>query len=77
MVEYVDDLLISSEVESVSEDVKKELSGSFVVKDLGRASNYVGVAINYDDKAGTLQWRQSPGITKYLKKFNMESCKPI
>lgn len=64
VVAYVDNLLIfASDLETV-EIVKRELCQTFLLKELGRASEFVGITLIYDNQWGTLHLNQKNSIMR-------------
>ncbi|KAK9703101.1 Reverse transcriptase (RNA-dependent DNA polymerase) [Popillia japonica] len=82
---YVDDLLILSSDNKLLlssdnkllETTKQRLQQKLKIKDLGVATEILGIRIARDFKKGTLQLDQSSYIEKILNKFNMNGCKPV
>ena len=74
---YVDDMLIVGRDTSKIDKLKKELSKSFEMKDLGPASQILGIKISRDRKNGKLWLSQESYIKKVLDKFNMNKVKPM
>ena len=52
---YVDDIIIISRIRAVIKDFKDQLSSKFNIKNLGKASNYLGIEIVRNRAAGTLR----------------------
>lgn len=77
VVAYVDDLLIIGFDNTAVDFVKSHLRSAFLLKDLGRAPEFVGIALVYDEQRGTLCFNQTSAIRRALKKFNMSNSKPI
>ena len=74
---YVDDMLIIGHDKSKIEKLKKELSKSFAMKDLGPAKQILGMKITSDRKKGKLWLSQERYIEKVLERFNMRKAKPV
>lgn len=74
---HVDDLLVILSDKTMVEISNKYLKKAFVLEDLGRASEFVGIALIYDENQGKLSLNQPCGICWALKKFNMSDCKPV
>ena len=68
---YVDDMLIVGRDTSKIDKLKKELSKSFKMKDLGFANQILGIKISRDRMNGKLWLSQESYIEKVLDKFNM------
>ena len=74
---YIDDTLLPGKSEKQLKEVKLALSERFDVKDSGELNQFIGVKIVQNPSAGTF-WIGQPTYTKeVLKKFGMESCKPV
>ncbi|RVW99370.1 Retrovirus-related Pol polyprotein from transposon TNT 1-94 [Vitis vinifera] len=74
---YVDDMLIvGSEIEKIN-NVKKQLSKQFAMKDLGAVKQILGMRIIRDKANGTLNLSQSEYVKKVLSRFNMNEAKPM
>ncbi len=74
---YVDDMLVvGANLEEIN-NLKKQLSSEFEMKDLGAAKQILGMRINRDEKGGTLQLSQAEYIRKVLQRFNMRDAKPV
>ncbi|RVX04508.1 Retrovirus-related Pol polyprotein from transposon TNT 1-94 [Vitis vinifera] len=74
---YVDDMLIAgSNIEKIN-NLKKQLSKQFAMKDLGAAKQILGMRIIRDKANGTLKLSQSEYVKKVLSKFNMNEAKPV
>ncbi|KAK9721225.1 Reverse transcriptase (RNA-dependent DNA polymerase) [Popillia japonica] len=57
--------------------VEQRLQQKLKIKDLGVATEILGIRIARDFKKGTLKLDQSSYIEKILNKFNMNGCKPV
>ena len=74
---YVDDMLIvGSSIEEIN-DLKKQLSKQFAMKDLGAAKQILGMRIIRDNANGTLKLSQLEYVKKVLSRFNMNEAKPV
>ena len=58
-------------------NLKKQLSKQFAMKDLGAAKQILGMRIIRDKTNGTLKLSQSENVKKVLNKFNMNEAKPV
>ena len=76
LILYVDDILLATNDKSLLHDVKKFLSESFEMKDLGEASYVIGIEIFRDRKEGLLGLSQQGYINKVLERFGMDKCSP-
>jgi hypothetical protein len=57
--------------------LKKKLSNSFAMKDLGAAKKILGMIITRDRKNHKLKLSQGEYIEKVLERFRMKNAKPI
>ena len=74
---YVDDMLIAgSSIEEIN-NLKKQLSKQFAMKDLGAAKQILGMRIIKDKANGILKLSQSKYVKKVLNRFNMNKAKPM
>lgn len=74
---YVDDLLIFSNDNAWKDQLKSTLSKNFKMKDLGNASNVLGIRINYDHRNGVIKLDQRGYTEAVLHRFNMFFCDPV
>ena len=74
---YVDDMLIAGFSIKEINNLKKQLSKQFEMKDLGVAKQILGMRIIRDKANGTLKLSQSKFVMKVLSKFNMNEVKPV
>ncbi|CAL1361567.1 unnamed protein product [Linum trigynum] len=74
---YVDDMLIAGQNVSKINDLKKELSKSFAMKDLGPAKQILGVRIVRDRGAKKIWLSQEKYIEKVLQRFHMDNAKAV
>jgi hypothetical protein len=73
---YVDDIMIISCTRAVIKDFKNQLSSKFNIKDLGKASDYLGIKIVRNRAARTLRIHQSKYYKGLLVKYGMAKCNP-
>lgn len=71
---YVDDIIIFWKDVKLRDKLKASLSSVFKMKDMGQATNCIGLHITYED--GAINMDQSSYIQKILERFNMSDCKP-
>ena len=69
-------LIVGSNIEEIN-NLKKQLSKQFVMKDLGIAKQILGMRIIRDKANGTLKLSQSEYVKKVLSGFNMNEAKPV
>lgn len=74
---YVDDMLIAvSNIQEIN-NLKKELSKHFAMKDLGVAKQILGMRISRDRAFGTLVLSQAEYVKRVLNRFIMQGAKPV
>jgi hypothetical protein len=74
---YVDDMLVA---ESNMKDInmlKKKLSNSFAMKDLGASKKILGMRITRDRKNRKLTLSQGEYTKMVLERFRMQNVKPV
>ena len=69
-------LIVRSSIEEIN-NLKKQLSKQFVMKDLGIAKQILGMRIIRDKANDTLKLSQSEYVKKVLSGFNMNEAKPM
>ncbi|RVX03365.1 Retrovirus-related Pol polyprotein from transposon TNT 1-94 [Vitis vinifera] len=74
---YVDDMMIAGGDIGKINKLKKELSKSFEMKNLGFTSQILGIKISRDRTNEKLWLSQESYIEKVLDKFNMGNTKPM
>ncbi|KAM7516588.1 hypothetical protein LguiA_006171 [Lonicera macranthoides] len=74
---YVDDMLIVSRNPSRIKELKKQLSKSFAMKDLGIAKQILGIRIYRDREKKQLYLSQEKYIEKVLERFKMNKAKVV
>lgn len=70
-------MLIVGQDADMIQSLKKDLSKSFDMKDLGPAKQILGMEITRDRKAGKLWLSQEKYIERVLERFNMKHAKPV
>lgn len=73
---WVDDVVIFSNDMDLVSRLKNELSRNFKMKDLGEASQVLGMRIARDRKAGIITIDQKKYIQDVLNRFGMKDCNP-
>ena len=73
----MDDMVIVGRDTGKIDKLKKELSKSFQMKELGPASQILGIKISWDTTNGKLWLSQESYIEKILDKLNMGKTKPV
>ncbi|KAJ0431334.1 putative RNA-directed DNA polymerase [Helianthus annuus] len=71
---YVDDLIITGDVEEEINQLKANLCVRFKMKDLGRLSHFLGLELTY--VGDSLLLHQTKYASDLLSKFKMAACKP-
>ena len=74
---YVDDMLIAGSSIEENNNLKKQLSKQFAMKNLGATKQILGMKIIRDKANGTLKLSQSEYVKKVLSRFNMNEAKPM
>ncbi|KAL4561013.1 hypothetical protein LXL04_033173 [Taraxacum kok-saghyz] len=74
---YVDDMLIVGQDATMIDNLKKDMSKFFDMKDLGPAQQILGMKITRDRKARKLFLSQEEYVERVIKRFNMENAKPV
>ena len=74
---YVDDMLIVGQDVNMIQKLKRELSKTFDMKDLGNAKRILGMEILRNRKADKLWLSQERYIERMLERFNMKNSKPV
>ena len=74
---YVDDMLILGESMEEISNLKQSLSMEFAMKDLSATKQILGMRISKDIETRKLRLSQDNFVSKVLKRFNMESAKPV
>ncbi|CAA7029216.1 unnamed protein product [Microthlaspi erraticum] len=72
---YVDDMLLAARDMSDIVNLKKQLSSTFEMKDLGAARRILGMEIIRDRVNGTLRLSQSSYLKKVIENFRMTDSK--
>ncbi|XP_059291841.1 F-box/LRR-repeat protein At5g63520-like [Lycium ferocissimum] len=74
---YVDDMLIVGKNASRIGELKKQLSKSFAMKDLGHAKQILGMSITRSRDEKKLYLSQKKYIERVLERFNMKNAKRV
>lgn len=74
---YVDDMLIVGKDKAKIAALKKALSKSFAMKDLGAVKKILGMKIIRDRLKRMLWMSQEEYLKKVLERFNMHNAKPV
>lgn len=74
---YVDDLVILFNKNEWRDQLKLTLKKHFCMKDLGSATNVLGIQIEYDRKNGVIHLSQRKYAEQVLKRFNMNDSTPV
>ena len=73
LILYVDNLLILGEDLSKIEDVKRQLSKLYQIKDLGPASSYLGIRITRDRNTRAI-WIDQQAYIENTLNFKMQTA---
>lgn len=74
---YVDDLLFFGSNEDDNKNFKIKLCTNFQMKDLGLASNYLGISIKQDMNSSITVLNQKAYLEKILSDYQMTDCKSV
>ena len=74
---YVDDMLIVGKDKGMIAKLKRDLSKSFDMKDLGPAQQILGMKIVRERTSRKLWLSQEKYIERVLERFNMKNAKPV
>ena len=74
---YVDNMLIVSQDASRIDNLKRELSKSFAMKDLAPAKHILGMKIYRNRKVGKLWLSREAYVERALERFNMSKAKSV
>ena len=74
---YVDDILIVGKDASKIDNLKREFSKSFAMKDLGSTKQILGMNISCDSKIRKLWLFHEAYVEKVLERFNMDKSKSV
>jgi hypothetical protein len=70
----MDDILLACSDKDMLHETKHFLSSNFDMKDLGEASNVLGIEIHRDRSKRVLVLSQNAYFERVLKKYNMHKC---
>ena len=74
---YVDDQIIISKSLAQIQQVKKAMSETFQISDLGEAEYVLGISIHRDRQRKLIQLSQQRYLNTVLSRFQMQDCKGI
>jgi hypothetical protein len=74
---YVDDLLLASNDRKLLDQVKRDISTMFSMKDLGELRFMLGMEVVRDRAAKTIEIRQPAYVDQVLERYGMSDCKPV
>lgn len=77
LVVYVDDFLLAANSRTFMDGVKKQLSATFKMRDLGPASYILGIHITRDREARTVSLSQRQYIKTVVERCGMKDSKPM
>jgi len=70
---YVDDLMIVARTKGIIEDFKRSLIKRFDIKDLGEATDYLGIEIDRNREKGTLKISQRKYFEGVLNRYKLNN----
>ncbi|KAG5862556.1 hypothetical protein JTB14_023593 [Gonioctena quinquepunctata] len=73
---YEDDLLILSNDKQMREELKRELTSTFKMVDMGKAERILGFEFKRDRNKKKIWINEERYIDQMLKRFNMHDCHP-
>ena len=73
---WVDDLIIMGKKMEAVENIKNKLRKEFEMKDMGELKYFLGIHVQRNREERTIHISQKAYITKVLKHFGMQNCKP-
>ena len=65
-------MLIASKIRSAIDNLKKDLSSEFEMKDLGEAKKVLGMEIERDQRSDKVSLTQKGYLQKVLQRFNID-----
>ncbi|KAI3789909.1 hypothetical protein L2E82_02715 [Cichorium intybus] len=71
---YVDDLIITGDLDEVIAQLKENLCTRFHMKDLGKLRHFLGLEVSYEN--GDIMLHQQRYSVNLLNRFGMLDCKP-
>lgn len=74
---YVDDLILLAKTSEEMQQLKKDLSRRFKMKDLGKLHYCLGIHITLDENAHTIHLNQSRYLLKFLEKYGLTEAKIV
>ena len=74
---YVDDILIASKSMSAIEKFKRDVGRLFEIRDLGKASLFLGISILHSLEENCVYMHQASYIRQLLQRFGLTNCTPI
>jgi hypothetical protein len=77
IVVYVDDLILVCNDQNKLLQIKEKLNQKFEMKNLGELHFFLGMKVKRNHDERLLRINQIKYLTKILKHFRMEECKPI
>jgi hypothetical protein len=72
---HVDDLIVASTSDEMLKGFEQDMKGHFIMKELGKLNNYIGMQIEQDTD-GLFLMHQRSYIEKKLNEFNLSDGKP-
>ena len=74
---YVDDLIIAAKTNEKMNEVKRNLTSRFKMKDLENLHHCLGITVEYDESRWCLWLHQKSCISAMLEKFGLSQAKAV
>ena len=74
---YVDDLIITAKMNEKMNEVKRNLTSRFKMKDLGKLHHCLRITVEYDESRRCLWLHQKSYISAMLEKFGLSQAKAV
>lgn len=72
----MDDILVVNSDPDTVKGENQALCERFILEDLGKASEFIGIALVYDDDRISLTLSQATSIRRSIEKVNLHNYKP-
>ena len=73
---YVDDIILAGKTVRQLEEIKRDLSQEFDIKDLGKLGYFLGMKVVQNEESQSIWIRQSAYAKNLLRKHGMQDSKP-
>ena len=74
---YVDDIVLAGKIKKRIQEVKKQLSKTFDIKDLGKLRYFLGISVEQQEEQGQLWFGQPAYSQQVLENYGMSESKAI